>query len=410
MKILVVIGDCILTNSSANLCHMAYLRGLSELKQEITFLTCDDKDYPVDNRISLPSEINLYTVNAMSIYQRLSINKSSSGSSITVNNAPNTSVKDSNSQSSHSFLTRIKRFVLSKYGVYGITAPFIRKSQKFKSDVLYDYVISVAYPAASHKATYQLLRSKRIKAKHWIQIWEDPWFSDVYGCEENRKVFEEEKYLLSVAQIVYYVSPLTLENAKRQFSDYADKMRWQPLPYYYKENEEFSLTNSTICYGYFGDYVPASRDLKPFYEAAKKCSVKLNICGKPNNLFESTDNICIYPRLPLNELKPLEEKTNVLVFLCNRKGGQIPGKIYQYSATNKIILFILDGTNEEKETLKSFFSQFNRFIFCENTVEDITNAIQRIESSNFGNIINRPLEEFSPKRIVKNILDGKNGF
>ena len=180
------------------------------------------------------------------------------------------------------------------------------------------------------------------------------------------------------------------------------------LPYYYK-NDTVTTVAETNSYGYFGDYAPVSRDLKPFYEAAKQSSIQVNICGSPNNLFASTDSITIYPRLPLDKLKPIDDKTNVLIFLCNRKGGQIPGKIYQYSATYKTILFILDGTDEEKKVLREYFEKFNRYVFCENTVEDITRAINDIENGNIGSVKNEPVEAFNPKETIRKILAGEMG-
>ena len=157
-------------------------------------------------------------------------------------------------------------------------------------------------------------------------------------------------------------------------------------------------------YGYFGDYTPIARDLRPFYEAAKETGIRVNICGNPSNIFPSTDKITIHPRLPLDKLKPIEDQTNVLIFLCNRKGGQIPGKIYQYSATNKTVLFILDGTEEEQAVLREFFGKFNRYVFCRNTKEDIARAIRDIESGNTGNVKNDPIGDFDPVITIENIL------
>lgn len=211
---------------------------------------------------------------------------------------------------------------------------------------------------------------------------------------------------MSLAEHICYVSPLTLENQKKLYPESAHKMYWAPLPFYYKNDEQGSTVNKYNNYGYFGDYAPASRDLAPFYAAAKNIGVNVNICGNPSNLFAQTDKITIYPRLQLGELKPIEDKTNVLVFLCNRKGGQIPGKIYQYSATYKTILFILDGTDEEKKVLKSYFEQFNRYIFCENTVEDIERAIKLIENNDFGNVKNEPIDEFNPAKTIMKVLEG----
>lgn len=182
-------------------------------------------------------------------------------------------------------------------------------------------------------------------------------------------------------------------------------MFWMPLPAYYKNDTPVHKFSGQNIYGYFGDYVPAARNLEPFYTAADKVGVEVNICGSPSNLFRSTDKIHIHPRLPLAELRPIEDSTNVLVFLCNRKGGQIPGKIYQYSATGKTILFILDGTEDEQAVLKDYFGKFNRYVFCRNTVEDITRAIRQIESGDIGSVRNVLLDDFEPAKIVTSILE-----
>ena len=110
--------------------------------------------------------------------------------------------------------------------------------------------------------------------------------------------------------------------------------------------------------------------------------------------------------MKLDELKKIEDKTNILIFLCNKSGGQIPGKIYQYAASNKTILFILDGSVEEKEVLKDFFEKYNRFVFCDNNVSSIKNAINMIEDGHIE-INNTPLTDFEPIKIIQNILGGK---
>jgi hypothetical protein len=242
-----------------------------------------------------------------------------------------------------------------------------------------------------------------IHGKHWIQIWEDPWFTDAYGFSGKEKIYREEKRLLGFAEKVCYVSPLTLDNQKRLFPESADKMYWQPLPFYYKAEKTLAHEGANR-YGYFGDYAPAARNLAPFYEAAKQTGIEVNICGNPSNLFAATKMIHIHPRLPLQQLKPIEDSTNVLVFLCNRKGGQIPGKIYQYSATDKTILFIMDGTAEERAVLKDYFGKFNRYVFCENTAEDIARAIRQIETGDLEGVENLPIEEFNPTVTIENIL------
>ena len=406
MKVLVINGDCVTRNSSANLCHMAYIRGLVNLGYEVTLLSADPKEYDVDKSMIIPSSVKCIYYYGTTIYEKMSISKSKSKEDNASLARADYSTNESKLSIKSKLVNSAKNFVLSSYGIHGIYSKFVKKAQKFKSDTEYDIVLSLSTPVTSHLLTHNLLEAGHIKTKKWIQVWEDPWYVDVYGFNEKEKIYKEEKRLLSYAQRVCYVSPLTLKNQKEIFPESAHKMYWAPLPFYYKNDEQGSTVNKYNNYGYFGDYAPISRDLAPFYAAAKNIGVNVNICGNPSNLFVQTDKITIYPRLQLGELKPIEDKTNVLVFLCNRKGGQIPGKIYQYSATYKTILFILDGTDEEKKVLKSYFEQFNRYIFCENTVEDIERAIKLIENNDFGNVKNEPIDEFNPAKTIMKVLEG----
>ena len=400
MKILVINGECIQTNTSANLCHLAYIRGLVNAGHDVTLLSADGRDYKLDLSMVIPNEVKQYTYYGVSLYEKLSLRKKAES------NAPATTpaaVLSANSDKI-SIKRRIKDFVLSLYGVHGIYATFVRKAQQFRSGEDFDYILSISTPVTSHLIAHNLLKAGHIKGKHWIQIWEDPWHSDAYGFNGAEKIRKEEARILSFAEKVCYVSPLTLENQKRFYPESAHKMFWQPLPFYYQSEDSESMCAERNIYGYFGAYYPAARDLSYFYEAARNERVEVNICGDPSNLFAATEHIHIHSRLTLDKLKPIEDSTNVLIFLCNRKGGQIPGKIYQYSATNKIILFIMDGTEEEQKVLKEFFGKYNRYVFCQNTVDDITRAIRLIESGDLGEVKNRPLSDFDPTITIENIL------
>ena len=403
MKILVINGDCLQVNTSANLCHLAYIRGLVDSGHEVDVLCADGRDYQLDPSMQLPDGVHCYTYYGVSFYEKLSLRKSETQTApIPISSAPSPATKTSFSQR---IVQRAKSAVLSLYGVHGIYSTFVRKARHFRSDTHYDYVLSLSTPVTSHLLTHNLLKKGNIHADHWIQIWEDPWCVDIYGFNGKKSIFKEERRLLSFAEKVCYVSPLTLRNQQKLFPESAHKMYWQPLPYYYKDEAPVAVPQKPTVYGYFGDYAPASRNLEPFYLAAKETGITLNICGRPHDLFASTENITIYPRLPLDKLKPLEDKTNVLVFLCNRAGGQIPGKIYQYSATEKTVLFIMDGTEDEQKVLYDFFAPFHRFIFCQNTVESISDAIRRIEKGDLGDVENKPLEAFNPTETIKKILN-----
>ena len=399
MKILVIVGECIQTNTSANLCHLAYIRGLLTAGHDVTLLSADGRDYVLDPSMVIPPEVAHHTYYGVSLYETMALRKKK-----------NTAVQISSGQTPSAAAAKpglkqkIKRYVLSLYGVHGIYATFVRKAQKFRAETEYDYVLSISTPVTSHLIAHNLLKAKHITCRHWIQIWEDPWHGDAYGFNGADKIRKEEQRLLSFAEKICYVSPLTLKNQQEKYPESAHKMFWQPLPFYYKADAAQQTDTDHNQYGYFGDYAPVARNLEPFYEAAKEAQIPVSICGNPSNLFAPTEQIRIHPRLPLDKLRPIENSTNVLIFLCNRKGGQIPGKIYQYAATDKTILFILDGTAEEQDVLREYFGRFDRFVFCQNTKEDILHAIRKIETGDLEGVQNRPLDDFDPAVTIGNIL------
>lgn len=400
MRILVINADCLTRNSSANLCHLAYIRGLLDAGHDVSVLSADGRDYMLDVNMHIPVNAHSYTIYGVSLYEKLSLKK-------TLNSTSTSTIVSSKSikASKKGLFSKVKDAIRSLYGPHGIYLTFVNKASNFRLKESFDVLLSISTPPASHLLAYKLLKKGNVKAERWIQIWEDPWYSDAYGFNSDKAIYKEEKRLLSLAESICYVSPLTVKRQQELFPESASKMYWQPLPAYYDALDQGDLQKKNR-YGYFGDYAPAARDLQPFYLAAKQVGITVNICGNPSNLFESTEKISIYPRLSLNELKPIENKTNILIYLCNRRGGQIPGKIYQYSATAKTILFILDGLEDEKIALREYFGQFNRYIFCENTVEDITRAINDIENNRINGVVNQPLSCFTPQKIVEKILYG----
>ena len=400
MKILVVVGEFLQANSSANLCHLAYLRGLVEAGYDVTLLSSEGEDQTTDPAMHIPDSIRCYTVKCKTLYEKLSNRKRQA----VIQKSQGVVLMMPAAGTKQKVISAIKKSFLSFYGPHGIYSKFAAKAGSFESKEDYDYLISISTPPSSHLAAHRLISSGRVKCGHWIQIWEDPWYADAFGFNKKPSILREERRLLSFAESICYVSPITLENQKKLFPESADKMYWAPLPAYYPGSKEPETNKGEGCFGYFGDYAPVVRNLEPFYEAAKHQEMETYICGNSSRPFPSAEHIHVHPRMPLDKLRAFEEKTNALVFLCNRAGGQIPGKIYQYSATHKWILFILDGPEEEKKTLRAFFEPFHRYVFCDNTVESIEEAIRRIRMNDCPGISNEPLTQFEPANIIRTVL------
>jgi len=284
-------------------------------------------------------------------------------------------------------------------------ANFSTKDHLDISDEKYDLIISSSDPKSSHLFVYKMFERGLVISTPWIQIWGDPFLSDITRRSKilNSKIKNEEKKLLKFATKVIYVSKLTLIGQKQLYSNYASKMDYVPIPYVKKEIYPIKDTANKECltFLYCGDYSSEIRDINPLYEAIKNSKHKLIICGLSDIILKETDRIRIYPRVSFNKMKEFEKESDVLVHLSNTKGTQIPGKIYQYSGTNKIILFILDG---QKDNLKETFNKYNRYVFTNNDRDEIYESILKIGNKEFENT-KFVVDDFNPKNIASEIIN-----
>ena len=403
MEILVITGCNLRYNFSAGLSHNAFIHGFCKLGYNVDVLCFSDENIEIDKNIQLPPIRNMYTYNGVSLYEKLSPrNRETTQNKSDIQNEE---TKAETKKFVQSLKENIKKRIRLMYGVYRMSIVWYRRAKRFKSSIKYDYVVSMSDPAVSHKLASYLLSNKRITANKWIQLWEDPWCDSYYGEKEiNIPCMREEDKLLRSAQEVVYVTPLTLARQQNIFPEYRDKMRWCPLAAYYKtEVMDYSMFTENH-YGYFGDYFPDVRDLRPFYNVAVNRGLSVDICGSPSDLFLSNGKVRILPRLPLGELKKHEDQANIVICLFNIGGGQVPGKIYQLAATNKTVLAILDGSNVEKKTLIDYFGKYNRFVFCENNEQSISEAIDKIENNELGSISNDPIDAFAVDKVARILL------
>ncbi|SCJ80946.1 Uncharacterised protein [uncultured Flavonifractor sp.] len=409
MHVLYVVGSCLTKNTSANMSHNAYVQGLLENGCKVDILMAKDSWGKQDNKLPVWNEAHYFCYSASSFQDRLrilarklvSVSEKAPASSSVVYKEQHTAALNSSWQSNlRVWLKKLFYRLFPNDPCYPLEQHWLKKAIQFSSKTTYDLVISNSSPAASHKLVWLLLQSQKLFCNRWIQIWEDPWYVDLYGSK-SQTIFREEHQLLLAATEIYYVSPLTLDYQKELFPDCASKMKHIPLPYL-----TFSENNSIKCdfsFGYFGDYYSHTRNLLPFYQALRKSGCPGSIYGDSDLHLESTEQITVSGRVTLDVLEKVQSKTRVLVHLCNLHGGQIPGKIYHYSATNKPILFILDGTENEVEKILAYFKQFYRYEFCNNTVTDIFSAIERLKLQNERQTW-EPVLSFSPKLVVQNLL------
>ena len=407
MKVLYVTGSCLTRNTSANMSHNAFVQGLIENDCDVDIVMAKDSWGEADQGLPVWKEARYYVFRSTSFADKLR-NRLRGNPQKQVQSVSSTEKTPYASRTSIKNLKTVIR-AIGKRTFYAVFKPdplyplekeWLKEAGHFRSEKRYDLVISNSSPAASHRLVAEWKKRGSIQFDRWVQIWEDPWYHDLYGGH-TREVEQEEHRLLQEASEIVYVSPLTLMYQKRYFPDCADKMSCVPLPALQFEEEQGKQENEEFSVGYFGDYYSQTRDLSPFYEAIKRTGYRCYIYGDSDISLEKTDRIEISGRVTLDKLQEIQDKTTVLVHLCNLRGGQIPGKIYHYSVTDKPILFILDGTEEEKKQLYNYFKQYDRYYFCGNEQSEIQTELERICHSEQKN---SPVEEFLPINIVKRLL------
>lgn len=408
MKVLYVTGSCLTRNTSANMSHNAFVQGLIENDCDVDIVMAEDSWGAQDQGLPVWKEAKYYvfrsTSFADSLRNRLRGNSQKqlqSGSSPEKTPYTSREPKKNLKTAIRAIGKRTFYAVFKPDPLYPLEKEWLKNARHFRSEKRYDLVISNSSPAASHRLVAEWKKRGSIQFDRWVQIWEDPWYHDLYGGH-TREVEQEEHRLLQEASEIVYVSPLTLMYQKRYFPDCAAKMYCVPLPALKVGKNEGELKSEEFSFGYFGDYYSQTRDLRPFYEAIKRTGYRCYIYGDSDFSLEKTDKIEISGRVTLDKLQEIQDKTTVLVHLCNLRGGQIPGKIYHYSVTDKPILFILDGTEEEQKALRSYFEPFNRYYFCPNNADEIEATLHRIHNAKtaFGAI-----DAFLPKNVTAIILN-----
>ena len=409
-SILIIVTDSLYHNNSACLAHAAYVKGFCDNGYRVRVVMPDCEDADKDPAIVLPQEAEYLIFSEKNPFSRF-VAKS-------VKNEAYSTKKDTLSlkvrRGIRGFLSRVRqRFLkISNKGLFPNSAFFIKEvldnSSRF-TDCDYRYIISLSSPVAAHYLAELVVKKTQVRYDKWIQIWEDPWYYDLY-TKKDRAILNEEFRLLSLADLVEYVTPLTCHYQKQYFPEFANKMFWSFLPY---NVDLFCTVNSkhntdVIKIGYFGEYVSTVRNIMPLVEAVDSMTdFELLICGRSDLDLSSFKHVRAKGRVSVEMVNKYQSECDCLINVSNLKGGQIPGKIYQYAATDKTILFILDGTEEEKTIILETFKHYNRFVFCENDKSSISEALIMIKNGELRTV-NRMVSDFVPKSITKIIESHAN--
>lgn len=272
-------------------------------------------------------------------------------------------------------------------------------------NVDYDYMISASDPIASH------ILANKIKKKRndvfYIQYWGDPLAMDISASSAlpywlKLKI---EKRILSHADKVVYVSPLTLLEQKKCFSNFAKKMFFVPTPTVPTTNRTQTLkkknTHEGVVLGYFGNYDSNIRNILPLYNAVmSETDIELYLIGDSNIELENNSKVHVLGRISPDKLTFYMDMCDVLVDVMNIRGTQIPAKIYRDAGTNKEVLILEDG--DLGAELKNFLGEYDRYTFTANNEESIVCILNRYKNVGVPN--RKPVTDFFPIHVAREVL------
>lgn len=383
MQILYIVSRPLEINSSASLRNINTINGLDDLGHQVTVFTAHpDARHPQYAKADLNPNVLAFSASAPSVTKTVSAKFS---------RVP--------------LLNKLRSFIYklySKKNVYDSWKHVLHDSfldtHCFDN---YDLIISSSDPKSSHLVAEKIVCSCQ---KPWIQIWGDPFSGDI--TNQNAKMEglrkKEEHRLISKADKVVYLSELTALEMQEKYPDCKNKISFMPRPYRLaKVTESRDFAGQGLKLSYCGDYNSNVRNIKPLYDAVICSGDELVICGNSDAKLSSTEKISVSGRVSADQVDAIETDADVLVHISNLSGTQIPGKVYNYSATNKPILFVLDG---DCEKIRTCFKPYNRYVFCGNHTEEIISGINAIRRGETG-VTCAPVKEFMYHTVLENLLN-----
>lgn len=305
----------------------------------------------------------------------------------------------------------LKRVIKNIYFFPDIDKEWISNynQQKISFDK-FDLIVSSSDTKTSHFVAHKISKMSNIP---WVQIWGDPWFDDK-GTVGFKKIlaYFYEKWLISKAQKVFYISQPTLNAMKEKYKKYSFKMLHLKRSYLFEINNNKVITNDNYIFSYIGS-IYYGRNIEPLilkineFNKSSEKKITLNVYGTfPNNLVDNymgNNYIKFNDYIEYNEVIKVMAKSDALIFMSNMSDShQIPGKLYDYFGSYKTILALMESIDTP---VSKFIQNTDRCIMYENKKESINleRVIKQINEDN-----QKPLLSYSSTTVANEFLKNIN--
>lgn len=277
----------------------------------------------------------------------------------------------------------------------------------------YDIIISSSDFKSSHYAALKIIKEKH---KKWIQVWGDPWSTDInLSTYHKNRVRKCEYNLLKKADKIIYVSEFTRHQICNQYPDLQDKIAYIPRGFYLSpslDETSYQHDDKRVIELVYTGVLSKGRNIDLLIRAINQYNsrapkpIVLSLYGnyQPEQIeiLNQYDWIHINESVDYGKIMKIYATADALLFISNGvQSTQIPGKLFDYMGTARPIISL---TSPNEKDLNALLHKYDNCLIIDNsTVETITvglTSLPRIVEQRY-----RIIEEYSPKEIGRQLLE-----
>lgn len=279
-----------------------------------------------------------------------------------------------------------------------------------------DCVFSISSPYSSHIISKWI--SKKIH-KPLVLCYGDPWLYEGKRKKNKCRYLIEkqlEKSVIKYSDKILLITEINKEKYMKLYDINADKILTYNIGYdnivCKKFFDSLPRANNKLKIIYGGSLDKVHRDPIPFLDAIKKIDFfEVNIYNNDNNEIKQViakNNL--EQRVKLQELVPTDEfykkmnEADILLLFGNKTPYQVPGKLFTYISSKKIILYIKNN-NFENDGTEAILRDYKNSIIVDNNIREIYKGLQQILKRTDEFSTNICIDKFEFHNTMKSIIN-----
>lgn len=324
------------------------------------------------------------------------------------------------------FLEKLKNFLFFPDSLCDWKRPVLHFVSKNRiiDKIKPDFIISCSMPNTVHVICSRLSRKYNIPL---VMDYADPWvYISYYNHSKLRFFFEKrlETKCLKQACLVSF-------STKGAEELYVEKFNLNPANTFtvvtgYDDNlveghgTKYEIgSNRPVTFTYGGALQPQIRFPQPFFEAVSEIEpslIKVLIRTDDVDYIKTLlttdigrENVDVEPYIPFPQYYEEMLKFDILLFWGNNTSDQLPGKIFNYIPTKKVIFYISNNIKERDQTTK-ILNDYGNYIYVQNDKDTIKKSlltlINDIKNANRDCPVNlESLKKYSAKNQFKQFFE-----